>query len=215
MGLWSTHITPRLVECGSTGPEMLDYRRRVCADLTGTVVELGFGSGPNLEAMPAQVSQLLAVEPSDVAWRLSARRRAASPVAVERRGLDGRALDLPDQSADAVLSTLTLCTIDDAAAALREVARVLRPGGALHFLEHGHAPDASVVRWQRRLEPLQARVFDGCRLTRRIDALVEASGLVMTDLDTGYAPVPSADASVGLRLPRARAPGLTRARGRR
>ena len=84
---------------------------------------------------------------------------------VERGGLDGQRLDLPDASADAVLSTFTLCTIPDADAALREVVRVLRPGGTLHFFEHGLAPDDDVVRWQRRLEPLQKRVFDGCHLT--------------------------------------------------
>ena len=98
---------------------------------------------------------------------------------VERGGLDGQRLDLPDANVDSVLSTLTLCTIPDAEAALHEVVRVLRPGGALHFFEHGLAPDTDVERWQHRLEPLQMRVFDGCHLTRRIDRLVEGSGLVM------------------------------------
>ena len=187
MGVWSTQVTPRLVDLGSTSEAMLTYRRRVCAGLSGRVVELGFGGGPNLAALPPAVTAVVAIEPSDVAWELSADRRAASSVPVERGGLDGQRLDLPDASADAVLSTLALCTIPDAAAA-----RVLRPGGSLHFLEHGVAPDADVQRWQRRLEPLQKRLFDGCHLTRRIDELVAASGLLVTDLDAAYGPFPRA-----------------------
>jgi len=190
MGLWSTQVTPRLVECGSASEEMLVYRRRVCEGLTGRVVELGFGGGANLETLPSAVTSLVAIEPSDVAWRLSEKRRARSSVPVERGGLDGERLDLPDASADGVLSTFTLCTIPDADAALREVVRVLRPGGTLHFFEHGLAPDDGVVRWQRRLEPLQKRAFAGCHLTRSIDDLVARSGLVIEWLEKEYAPFP-------------------------
>lgn len=193
MGLWARQVVPRLVEVGTGGEEMLAYRRRVCEGLTGRVVELGFGSGANLEALPATVTSLVAIEPSDVAWQLSQKRRDAAGVAgvaVERGGLDGQRLDLPDASADAVLSTFTLCTIPDADAALREVVRVLRPGGSLHFFEHGLAPDDDVVRWQHRLEPMQRRLFDGCHLTRSIDELVERSGLVMDRIERAYAPAP-------------------------
>ena len=190
MGLWSTQVTPRLVEYGSASEEMLVYRRRVCEGLTGRVVELGFGGGANLEALPPEVTGFVAIEPSDGAWRRSAERRARAGVPVERGGLDGQRLDLPDASVDAALSTLTLCTIPDADAALREVVRVLRPGGALHFFEHGLAPDDDVARWQRRIEPVQKRVFDGCHLTRQIDELVERSGLVMDWIERAYAPAP-------------------------
>jgi SAM-dependent methyltransferase len=191
VGWWSTHVTPRLVEVGSTSPDMLAYRRRVCAGLTGRVVELGFGGGANLEALPAGVTGIVAIEPSDVAWQLSERRRARSSVPVERGGLDGQRLDLADEGADGVLSTLTLCTIPDVEEALREVVRVLRPGGALHFFEHGLAPDDGVERWQHRLEPLQMRVFDGCHLTRPIDELVAGSGLVIESIERAYAPSPA------------------------
>lgn len=190
MSWWTTHVTPRLVEVGSTSDDMLAYRRRVCAGLTGRVVELGFGGGANLEALPPEVTSIVAIEPSDVAWRLSEKRRARSTVSVERGGLDGQRLDLPDESADSVLSTFTLCTIPDAEAALDEVVRVLRPGRALHFFEHGLAPDADVERWQHRLEPMQMRIFDGCHLTRRIDQLVEGSGLVLDTIERAYAPSP-------------------------
>ena len=190
MGLWARQVAPRLAEAGSGGEEMLAHRRRVCEGLTGRVVELGFGSGPNLEALPPEVTSLVAIEPSDVAWQRSEKRRAHAAVPVERGGLDGQRLDLDDASVDGALTTLTLCTIPDAAAALREVVRVLRPGGALHFFEHGLAPDDDVARWQRRVEPVQRRVFDGCHLTRRIDELVGSSGLVTEWLERAYLPGP-------------------------
>jgi SAM-dependent methyltransferase len=191
MGWWATQVTPRLVEVGSTSEDMLALRRRVCEGLTGRVVELGFGGGANLEALPPGVTGIVAIEPSDVAWQLSEKRRARSSVPVERGGLDGQRLDLPDESADAVLSTLTLCTIPDVGTALREVVRVLRPGGALHFFEHGLAPDEDVERWQHRLEPLQMRLFDGCHLTRPIDQLVEEAGLVIEMIERAYLPAPA------------------------
>ncbi|MBB2988280.1 class I SAM-dependent methyltransferase [Terracoccus luteus] len=190
MGWWARQVVPRLVAGGGDEPKVLTLRARACDGLEGRVVELGFGSGPNLRVLPAAVTEVVAVEPSDVAWRLSQPARDASPVPVTRGGLDAGRLDLPDGSADAVLSTLTLCTVPDAATALAEVRRVLRPGGTLHLLEHGLAPDAPVRRWQHRLDPLQRRLFDGCHLTRPVDELVAASGLTVEAMEREYGPFP-------------------------
>ena len=190
MGFWARQVTPRLV-AGAENEALTALRSRACEGLRGEVVELGFGSGPNLGLYPREVTRVIAVEPSDVAWDLGADRRARSPIPIVRGDLDGQALSLEDASADAVLSTLTLCTIPDVAAALSEVRRVLRPGGSLHFLEHGVSPDDGVRRWQHRLEPIQKRVFDGCHLTRPIDDLVEQSGLVVEQVERAYAPMPS------------------------
>ena len=186
MGLWTEQVTPRLVAAGES-ETVRALRVRACEGLRGEVVELGFGSGLNVGLYPPEVTRVIAVEPSDVAWELGAGRRARSPVPIVRGDLDGQALSLEDESADAVLSTLTLCTIPDLPQALAEVRRVLRPGGRLHFLEHGLAPDEGVRRWQRRLEPMQKRIFDGCHLTRPIDRLVEESGLVLESVDREYA----------------------------
>jgi len=168
----------------------MELRRDVCGGLTDRVLEIGFGSGLNLAGLPAEVASVDAVEPSDVGWELSAERRAASPVPVARVGLDGQRLAAPDASYDAVLSTFTLCTIPDVEAALAEVRRVLRPGGTLHLLEHGLAPDARVAGWQRRLDPLQGRVAAGCHLTRDAPALVEAAGFTVDRLEQQYLPGP-------------------------
>jgi len=190
MGFWARQVTPRLV-AGAENEALVALRTRACAGLHGEVVELGFGSGNNVGLYPAEVTRIVAIEPSEVGWGLGAERRARSPIPIVRGGLDGQRLELADDSADAVLSTFTLCTIPDVAAALSEVRRVLRPGGALHFLEHGVSPDAGVRRWQYRLEPIQKRVFDGCHLTRPIDELVGQSGLVVEQVERAYAPMPA------------------------
>lgn len=186
MGVYTEQVVPRIVNvvCDTKEPRRL--RARLCEELAGEVVEIGFGSGLNVPHYPPAVTRVDAVEPSDVGWRLAGRRLAAATVPVERSGLDGQALPFPDDRFDVALSTWTLCTIPDVAAALREVRRVLKPGGTFHFLEHGLAPDTSVQRWQRRLDPLQQRLFGGCHLTRPIAELVTGAGFTTTELDAFY-----------------------------
>ncbi len=166
---------------------MLDpVRVRTCAGLSGRVVEIGFGSGRNVPFYPAEVTSVSAVEPADNGWRMAARRVAASPIPVERAGLDGQSLPFEDDSFDSALSTWTLCTIPDVMAALAEVRRVLVPGGVFHFVEHGLAPDASVRKWQHRCNPLQRTLFGGCNLNRDIGALIDEAGFEMRTLDRFY-----------------------------
>jgi SAM-dependent methyltransferase len=118
--------------------------------------------------------------------RLAEHRIDETPVDVQLAGLTGEHLDLPSGAFDAVLSTWTLCTIPNLGEALGEMRRVLKPGGAFHFVEHGHAPDERVAKWQRRLEPLNKRLAGGCHLTRDMPTLIEAAGFVIDDLDTYY-----------------------------
>lgn len=186
MGLWNDRVLPRLLDRVLRTPEVNARRAKVCQGLHGRVVEIGFGSGLNLVHYPAEVTEILAVEPSASALRLAEPRKAAVSAPVDHVGLDGARLDLPDGSVDCVLSTYTLCTIPDADAALREVRRVLKPDGALHFLEHGRAPTESVRRWQRRLHPVHSRIAGGCHLDRPIDNLIIRAGLIISELETGY-----------------------------
>jgi len=181
------HVLPRLVDraCGTAG--LRAWRSEVTAGLSGRVVEIGFGSGLNVAHYPPEVSVVLAIEPAEAARKLAAARVAAGRVAVEHVGPDGQALPLDDNSCDAALSTFTLCTVPDPAQALSELLRVLRPGGRLHFLEHGLAPGLSVARWQYRLDPWQRRLADGCHLTRDVPALVAGAGLVIEALQQRYA----------------------------
>jgi len=190
MGLWTDRVVPRLADKSlSTGPVMR-LRARAVDGLAGRVLEVGFGSGLNASLYPAEVDRVDAVEPSDVGWQLSEERRRDAEVPIERVGLDGQVLPVGDASYDAVLSTFTLCTIPDAGQALAEVRRVLRPGGALHFLEHGLAPDEGVARWQRRLDPLERLVAGGCELSRDVPALVAVAGFDVVEVDADYLPGP-------------------------
>ncbi len=183
MGWWSENVVPVVTEHACNMKEMRRYRERQCAPLEGDVLEIGFGSGHNLRYLPAAVKEVWAVEPSSRSWRYARPRIAASPVPVHEAGLDGQSLELPDDRFDHAVSTMTLCTIPDAVAALREVRRVLKPGGVLHFVEHGRSPDARTARWQDRWDPVQQRLFAGCHVNRAIPSLIEEAGFRIQRLD--------------------------------
>ena len=201
MGFYGEQVLPRIIDVCCGLKPVRPLRQRVCEGLQGQVVEIGFGSGLNVPYYPAAVTGVAAIEPADTGWKLAGKRLSGTGIPVERSGLDGQSLPLPDASCDAALSTFTLCTIPDVAAALGEVRRVLKPGATLHFLEHGLAPDESVRRWQHRLEPMQKRVFGGCHLTRPIADLLTGAGFTITDIDAFYekaAPKPFAAYSLGV-----------------
>jgi ubiquinone/menaquinone biosynthesis C-methylase UbiE len=186
MSIYSEHVLPRIINvaCGMKSQDPL--RERVCAGLEGEVVEIGFGSGLNIPFYSDRVSKVAAVEPADIGWKLAEKRLSETTIPVERSGLDGQSLPFEDDSFDSALSTWTLCTIPDADAALREVRRVLKPGGRIHFVEHGLAPDEGVRKWQHRLEPMQKRIFGGCHLTRQPAEMLKSAGFSVVDLDEFY-----------------------------
>lgn len=198
MGWWSEQVVPRVTDVALSLRPVTEKRRRVLAPATGTVVELGSGSGTNLPNYPAAVDTVLAVEPSPVARRLAVKRVQAARVTVRYLGLDGSggpdaaALPLDDDTADTVVSTFTLCTVPDLPRTLAEVRRVLRPGGRFLFLEHGLAPEPARARRQRLLDPLQQRLFAGCHLTRAVDVDVRAAGFTIDRLTHERMPGPGA-----------------------
>jgi len=188
MGFYAEHIVPRIIDKACGLQSTVPYRERTCAGLAGEVVEIGFGTGLNVPHYPAAVVSVAAVDPSDVGWKLAGKRLAESAVPVRRSGLDGQRLPFEDDSFDAALSTWTMCTIPDLVAALQELRRVLRPGGSLHFMEHGLAPDEKVRRMQRRIEPFNKLVFAGCHLTRPIPDLITSAGFEIKEVDIFYEP---------------------------
>jgi SAM-dependent methyltransferase len=186
VGFYNEQVVPRLVEwtLGTSGFDK--FRVRTTEGLSGRVVEIGFGSGLNLPHYPPGVERVFAVEPATVARRRSEHRIRQSSVPVEHVGLDGQALPLEDSSCDGALCTFTLCTVPDPSQALAELLRVLKPSGTVHFLEHGLSPDAGVAKWQRRFEPVQRRLADGCHLTRDPSTLVEQAGFVIQHNEQRY-----------------------------
>ena len=187
MGFYDDRVLPHVIDVVMNAKQIREIRQRVCSGLQGEVVEIGFGTGHNLPFLPPEVTRLQAVEPSQRSIALAQERIAASEVPVEIVGLDGQHLPLEDNSADAVLCTWSLCTIPAPETAVREMARVLAPGGQLHFAEHGRAPEHGVRRWQDRLNGMQQRIGGGCHLNRDIPSIIEAAGMKITRLNTHYA----------------------------
>ncbi|HKU37543.1 MAG TPA: class I SAM-dependent methyltransferase [Polyangiales bacterium] len=190
MSFYSEHIVPRCTDFMLSREPILKLRERVVQGMSGEVLEIGFGSGLNVPYYPEAVTRVYAVEPSSIARKLAEARVQHSRVPIVWSGLDGQRLELPDASIDAALTTFTLCTIPDVAAALRELRRVIKPGGMLHFLEHGRSPDSSVAKWQDRLTPLQKRLAAGCHLNRNTADLLRAAGFCLDSLDNYYLPGP-------------------------
>ena len=186
MALYREHILPRLVDRACGMPGFRHWRAELATGLSGQILEIGFGSGLNVPYYPSEVARVFAVEPSAAAYRIAGPRIDGSTVAIERIGLDGQSIPLPDDCCDGALCSFTLCTIPDVDAALAEVRRVLRPGGRFRFLEHGLSPDAEVATWQHRLDPWQCRLAGGCHLTRDPVALVRAAGFDLADVTQRY-----------------------------
>jgi ubiquinone/menaquinone biosynthesis C-methylase UbiE len=186
MGFYEQQVLPRIIDVACGMKVARPLRQRVCAGLAGEVVEIGFGSGLNIPFYPPAVTHVAAIEPADTGWKLAQKRLRTTSIPIDRSGLDGQQLPFSDHAFDAALSTWTLCTIPDVAAALQEVRRVLKPGGTLHFVEHGLAPDEKVRHWQHRLDPLQQRLFGGCHLTRQIVDLITDAGFTISEVDEFY-----------------------------
>ena len=176
MSFYSRHLFPYLLDFTMRQPAFAAARRELLQEVRGEVLEIGFGTGLNLDYYPAGVRRLTSIDVNPGVHRLAAQRLRNSPIRVIHSVLNGESLPMPDASFDAVVSTWTLCSIAHVDRALREVRRVLRPGGRFYFVEHGLSPDPAVARWQHRLTPVQKVIADGCHLDRDMLGLIEAAG---------------------------------------
>lgn len=173
MGFYSEKILPYLLDWSLSDPTFAQYRQELLADVSGTVLEIGFGTGLNLAFYPDRIQHLTAIDANPGVHQLAQKRIQQSTIQVDHRVLNGEKLLFADRSFDSVVSTWTLCSIARVEQALQEIYRVLKPGGRFFFVEHGLSNEPNIQVWQNRLTPLQKRIADGCHLNRNIQKLVE------------------------------------------
>lgn len=152
-------------------------RCELLADVKPPVLEIGIGSGLNIPCYPPSIRKISAVDINPGMKKKALRRMKAAGIAVDLKILNGERLPFDEDSFESVVVTFALCSIEDVSSALCEMRRVLKPSGRLYFLEHGLCPETGIARWQKRLNPLQKKIGDGCQLDRDIPALVSATEL--------------------------------------
>ncbi len=190
MNLYERWLLPRLLDLAMRNKEATRYRSELLPAARGKVLEVGAGSGLNLPFYDRRVERLYALDPSEALLKMARAKAHAVSFPIEFLAGSGEDIPLPDGAVDTTVVTWALCTIPDPGKALREIRRVLKPGGTLLFAEHGLAPDAGVRVWQHRLNPAWRRVAGGCNLNRDTEQLIRASGFDVVKLDKGYAKAP-------------------------
>ncbi|MEH6518099.1 MAG: methyltransferase domain-containing protein [Halioglobus sp.] len=189
MGFYDRYILPRFINCACGSKPIMKQREKVVPQASGRVLEIGIGTGLNLPHYDLdKVEHLIGLDPSEESWALAAGRAQDLGMNVEFIGLPGEQIPLADDSIDTVLVTYSLCTIPDPVTALQGMARVLRPGGRLLFCEHGRAPDASVRKWQDRVNPWWQKIAGGCQLNRPIPELLSEGGFAISTIEEMYLP---------------------------
>lgn len=186
MGFYSQVIFPRLCDFLLDSPFVARHRHELLTHASGNILEIGFGTGLNLPHYPSHVRKITTVDPNLGMHRLAQKRIKLTGIEVDQRLLSSEALPFDGNTFDCVVSTFTLCSIEDVTRALSEVYRVLLPGGEFLFLEHGLCPEPSVQKWQRRLNWLEMRLADGCHLDRNIKELVVARPFSAVDVEEFY-----------------------------
>jgi SAM-dependent methyltransferase len=190
MGLgawWEDTVVPRIIRCGCATEAIMALRRDVVPLAQGRVFELGCGGGLNQPLYDAaRVTGFAGIDPSgrllDHARAEAARKGWQADIREGR----GEAIPFADESFDTVVSTFTLCSVDDHARTLAELRRILKPGGTFLYAEHGRAPDARVARFQERVDPLWRRLFGNCHLSRPVTAAIERAGFAATPVGRRY-----------------------------
>jgi ubiquinone/menaquinone biosynthesis C-methylase UbiE len=186
VGFYSQVIVPVLCDFGLDRSSVAQYRRDLLSHASGNILEIGFGTGLNLPHYPKRVQKITTVDPNIGMYRRARRRIKQAGIEVDQRVLNSERLPLEDRTFDCVVSTFTLCSIQDVRQTLAEVYRVLKPGGKFLFLEHGLSPEPRVQTWQHRLNWLQMRLADGCHLDRNMKELVVAQPFSSVEVEEFY-----------------------------
>lgn len=188
-GWWDRNVVPGLIRLACSQPQMMQARMAVVPQAAGDVLELGCGGGLNLTLMdPARLTSYAGLDPSPALLGDTRRVAQERGIAADIREGVGESMPFADASFDSVVTTFTLCSVADQAQVLREIRRVLRPGGVALFLEHGSAPDPGVARWQGRIEPVWKRIAGGCHLTRPVTDSYREAGFATEAGGSRYVP---------------------------
>lgn len=185
LGLYGERVLPHLIDAAMRQERLLPLRQRLTRAASGRVLELGIGSGRNLPLYGREVTAIVGVDPSARLLDMARRRAVWMPFPVTLIRQSAEHLPLADESFDCAVTGWSLCSIPDPLMALREVYRVLAPGGLLLFAEHGRSAEPAVRLWQARLTPLWRPLAGGCHLDRPIDELIVAAGFTIEALETG------------------------------
>lgn len=186
---WEKHAVPRIIKFACSQPAVMKDRSEIVPQAQGEVLELGCGGGINLQFYDrSKIDKLTGLDPS--AELLDYTRQEAKTLGFEMSILDGigEAMPFADDSFDTVLTTFTLCSVQDGKQVLNEMRRVLKPGGKILFLEHGRAPDKGPEKWQQRIEPMWKHIAGGCHLHRPVSKLFAAEGFALHQEGGHYAP---------------------------
>jgi ubiquinone/menaquinone biosynthesis C-methylase UbiE len=204
VGFYDDQILPRVLNFAMGFKAIGEERRKALAEVRGSVLEIGFGSGHNLPYYPGRVEKLIAIDPSVVSAKLARKRIERVSFPVEYLALKGEEIPAASGSFDSVVSTFTLCTIPDVDVALRQIRRVLKPEGRFFFVEHGRSSEPRVQRWQDRMNGLQMFLCGGCHLNRNIEKLIADAGFEFLSLEKYYGKGPKISAHLYRGIARAR-----------
>jgi ubiquinone/menaquinone biosynthesis C-methylase UbiE len=174
MGFYSQFIAPRLIDAAMSRPVLSRYRQEILVAAQGEVLEIGFGSGVNLSYYPGSLQKLITIDANPSMNMLAQKRIASSHIQVDNRVLNGENLPMTDNTFDTVVSTFCLCSIANVEQGIKEIYRVLKPGGIFLFLEHGLSNEANIQNWQNRLNFINKIIGDGCHINRNIKQLISA-----------------------------------------
>lgn len=191
MGFYDRYILPPMLDYVMRDKPIMRQRAKVVPLAQGRVLEVGIGSGLNLSFYDkSKVEKVIGLDPSPELQVMARKRAAEAGIDVDWKALSGESIPLPDDSVDSIVITYTMCTIPDVHAALLEMRRVMKPGARMFFSEHGLAPDASVRRWQNRLNPLWGKFSGGCNINRDVPRMLADAGLLVDRIETMYLPGP-------------------------
>ena len=186
---YDAHVVPRFIKCACSSAAIMKLREKVVPLASGEVFEIGCGGGINQQYYdPARITRYAGLDPSAKGLEFARGEAAAKGWQTDIRQGFGEAIPFEDASFDCVVCTFTLCSVESQAATIAELRRILRPGGRLLYAEHGRAPDASVQKWQDRIEPVWKSLAGGCHLTRPVASEIERGGFAVERLGERYSP---------------------------